>query len=153
MTKSKKGVSPIVATVLLIMLVVIIAIIILSWARGWFGESIIKNIGDKEARIDSFCGDVKLQKILNEDTDTFGFTNVGNIPVYAVILKTTRDGDSTSVKIEKESGGRVNPGVSTQIGNDYSLNQEVKIIPILIGRNKGGGLEEHECSESHALII
>ena len=49
--KEKKGVSPIISTVLLIVIVIILAIIILLWSRGFVKEIITKEIAGNEKRV------------------------------------------------------------------------------------------------------
>src|SRR3989344_6352117 len=84
--KEKKGVSPVVSTVLLIMIVIVIAIIIILWARGFVKEIIEKNIDGNIKRVNEYCNEVRLEPFVNTD-NTFGFDNVGNVPVYRFDLK------------------------------------------------------------------
>ena len=56
--KNKMGLSPVVATVLLIAMVIIIGIIIFLWFRGFTHESITK-FGVRNVEL--VCGDVNFQ--------------------------------------------------------------------------------------------
>ena len=148
----EKAVSPIIATVLLIMLVIILAIIILLWSRGWIKEKILKF--DKP--IENVCGEVKIRTFVNPDGTTYGFTNIGNVPIYAVNVKITEGGDSKTIRADKDSGGQVSPGISTNL-NTESINPgtttEVKIIPILLGKNKDGAVKEFPCPEQSGIVL
>jgi flagellin-like protein len=150
--KNKKAISPIISTVILIMIVIILAIIILLWARGFLKEAILKEISGTEKRVEQFCGEVGITTIL--EGDSFGFTNSGNVPIYKVNLKTTSGGTSTIEEITPDKGGLVNPGFATMFeGKKYSDYSEIKIMPIILGKSKSGGVTQFPCPEKNGFII
>lgn len=159
MVYKKRAVSPVVSTVLLIMMVIIIAIIILLWTRGFIKETILKEVAGESKRVQAYCREVKIDPILNDD-GSFGFNNVGNIPVYSINVKLTKDGSSDNVIIEGEEGV-VNPGFSIIINSVmlkgrsdvYYDYEEVKIIPILLGKDEEGNAEPFICPETDGIII
>lgn len=150
---NKKGVSPVIATVLLIMLVIIIAIIILLWSRAFIKEKLLKF--DKP--IDTVCNEVSINTFVNDDY-TYGFTNTGNVPIYAVDVKISEDGGSKVIRADQTKNGQVDIGLST-ILNVEAINpnaggtEEVKIIPILLGKNKDGAIKEYTCPEKAAFVL
>ena len=132
MIKNKRAISPIISTVLLVMLVIVLAAIILLWSKGFIKEKVLKF--DKP--IETVCSDVSIRTFINED-NSFGFTNIGNVPIYAIDLKTSEGWSSTIDKIEKI----VEAGTSTVIeGHTYNPDEEIKIIPILIGKTDSGNI-------------
>jgi len=145
---SKKAVSPVVATVLLILIVIILAIIILIWSKGLFGEAISKEILGKEKRIETYCGEVDLNPVINENE--FGFENKGNVPLYGYSLKTTAGGDKNTQEFESHY---VNPGFIEIIGQDYNSYDKVEVIPILLGKTKSGSDEVFVCSNKYAIQL
>jgi flagellin-like protein len=150
--KNKKAISPIISTVILIMIVVILAIIILLWARGFLQEAILKEISGTEKRVQQFCGEVGITRIV--EGDSFGFTNSGNVPIYKVNLKTTSGGTSTIEEIAPDAGGLVNPGFATIFeGKKYSDYSEIKVIPIILGKSKSGGINQFPCPEKNGFVI
>jgi len=157
--KNKKAVSPIVSTVLLITICIVLALIILLWSKGFIKETIEKEIAGETKNIDKACSEIYITPIINTETQSFGFTNSGNVPIYAFNLKLSSNGNSEITKISSVDGGLVNPGFSTIIkdaaGNayDYDIYEEIKIIPILLGKSKSGGIQEYQCSEKDSLII
>ena len=155
MKQIKKGVSPIISTVILIMMVIVIALIILLWSKGFIKETIEKEIAGNIKRANEYCLDVRLKPIINKD-GTFGFENVGNVPIYAYKAKLTESGsgESNVIKISNENGGSVNPGFGTIIDGqqNYDSYEQVKIIPVLLGKTKNG-VKEFECSEKNGLPI
>jgi flagellin-like protein len=144
--KRKKGVSPMVSTVLLIMIVIIIAIIILIWGRGWIKEKLLKF----NKPVENVCPDVSIKPFVNPD-NSYGFTNTGNIPIYQVDLKITARGSSSVTRIDKSA----NPGASVILGNDYgdSNIEEIKIIPVLLGKTSSGKQKQYTCPEQTAVVV
>lgn len=149
----KKAVSPMVSTVLLIMIVIILAVIILLWSQGFVKEAIKKNVADTEKTVQQWCGELELTPIVNGQE--FGFENKGNIPVYAFNLKTVKSGSSFVQKIDSPDGS-VNPGFSIILDPTtyaYDDNEEIIVIPILLGQSESGETQEVECDERDGLTI
>jgi flagellin-like protein len=157
----KRAVSPVIATVLLIMIVIVLALIILLWSRGFVKEAITKKIGDTEKTVEQYCGEVTLQPIVHEgaegDSRCFGFQNIGTVPIYKFKIKATitNSGETTNI----DGNEPVNPGFSVlikdEVGdcNDYNQYEDVKVIPILLGTKKSGTAEPFECPENNAVSI
>lgn len=143
----KRGISPVISTVLLIMVVIILAAIIILWAQGFIKEKVLKF--DKP--IENVCSEVSIKTFINNDEpQTFGFTNIGNVPIHAIDLKINRGWDSEIQKIEE----RVDAGFSMMIeGHFYNPDEEVTIIPILLGKTKDGGVKEYSCPDSAGFVV
>ena len=166
MAKEKKGVSPVISTVLLIMIVIILAIIILLWANSFVQEAVTKTIDSREKQIEQWCQEIKLTPEISDDGLSFGFTNTGNVPLYKYELKLTEkgSGDSKKVLIDSAKGGSVNPGfdsiidtaTNTEVTGSYEDYESIKVIPILLGDGKGSkntGKQEVRCPEKLAITI
>lgn len=150
--RGKKAVSPVIATVLLIMMVIILAIIIMLWSRGFIKEKILKF--DKP--IENVCNEVSIKTFVNDDgTGTYGFTNTGNVPIYSVDVKISEKGSSKIVHAGPNEKGQVDIGLSTILDTEAidSDTTEVKIIPILLGKNKDGAIKEFTCPEQSAFVL
>ena len=151
----KRGISPVVTTVLLILLVIILAIIILLWSKGFIKEKILKF--DKP--IENVCGEVSIRTFVNADY-TYGFTNIGNIPIHAVDIKVTKKGGSDITNVGTAGGGKVDIGLSTIFeGDEFKINEgeggdeEIKLIPILLGETKSGSIKEYTCPERNGFVV
>ncbi|MFH1501307.1 MAG: archaellin/type IV pilin N-terminal domain-containing protein [archaeon] len=128
--KVKKGVSPVVATVLLIAIVVMIAIIIFLWARGFVKETFEKQ--GKPAY--QACEQVNLEIVLStSNTGNLEVVNRGNIPIYMVDLKKIGSGrvETQSEKIEL---GQSQSVVLTDNEGDFTSYDVIEIVPILLGK-------------------
>ncbi len=163
MKNNKKGVSPVVSTVLLIMIVIILAIIILIWSQGFIKEAITKQVASETKSIDQYCSDVQneIQPNVNPDGLSFGFTNSGSIPIYAFNLKLTEKGSGKSVTKEiPPNVGAVNPGYNVIINTgeyellSYDDYEKIIIIPVLLGtKAKSGGTEPYTCSDRYGVKV
>ena len=158
--KIRRAVSPVISTIILIMIVIIIAIIIVLFFKNFFKEIILKEVGGNSKRVQDFCPEVVMTPIINED-GSFGVSNEGNVPVYNIVLKTSKAGSSSTTPLDK----RLDPGYSIMIDvqidpSDLSAGfykrsdfEEVKIIPVLLGKRKSDLLEPYTCPDSYAVEI
>jgi len=134
----KKGVSPVISTILLISLVILIALIILLWYQGFFKEKLLKF--DKP--IERVCEEISIRAF--EENGNIGFTNIGNTPLYKIDVILGSQGSSQIQELDK----RINPGDSINL--EYQ-GDEIEIIPILLGRTKSGDKKEFKCETSIKL--
>lgn len=149
---NKRGVSPVIATVLLILIVIVLAAIIFLWARGFVSESVEKN----GRAVELSCENVNFQA---EDFACPGSTcvidvvNRGNIPIYGFDVKIRKTGETL---VENRPGRTVGLGgsISIDIGNDVDLGNEVNVVPMILGETDGGKVV-HTCEDrfGYALVI
>jgi len=157
---NKKAVSPLVSTVILIMIVITLALIIITWSGVFFKEAIIKEIGGDKKTAEQRCSEIQVQTFINPD-QTFGFKNIGNIPIYSIKIKLSDStGSSKTITMDETTEGIVNPSFSvTAIDPDtgasilYSSYEQVKIIPILLGKSESGEIQEFQCPEVSSFVI
>lgn len=147
----KKGVSPVVATVLLIAMVVVIGLIIFLWFRGMTQEVITK-FGDENIRL--ACDKVQFEA--DYDSNFLDISNTGNVPIYDMKIKIEESGSQSKKYIRGESPGvwdekGLSPG---DVFSDTILlsGDEITLIPILMGTSKKG-FETYVCDEKHGEII
>lgn len=148
--KKKKAVSPIIATVLLIMIVIVLAIIILLWATGFVKEAITKDVAGVTKKADQFCSEISIETSIG--TNSITIKNNGNIPIYAFNAKLSNvNGETLTQRVD----GPLNAGnsINLVLSQDYSSYEEVKLIPILLGKTKSGATQEVECSSRDAIVV
>ncbi len=136
----KRGISPVIATMLLISIALLLAVIIFLWAKAFLDERIQKDLGGGPEPIESFCKDVNIaaeafttdkvaqcEKILNpgEPTDKgcsyVRVVNRGNIPVHGLEVREKASNSVTSVGTfsKKVEGG--SPIRTIRIGEDATI--------------------------------
>ena len=138
----KRGLSPIVATVLLIALALVLAVIVYLWARSIIGESAEKNGSD----ISNSC---ELTKFTVDAVMTDGgvlvnrvyIGNTGTVPIYCAEIRKS-SGLGGIKKAGNFGGDTIVAGETGEIEFDYgaeglSAGDSITVIPILLGESKG----------------
>jgi flagellin-like protein len=125
---NKKGLSPVIATVLLIAMVVVIGMIVFLWIRGLSPEVNMK-LGKNIALT---CDDVKFDASLSGDS--VSISNKGNVPIDSMQVQMF---DSEGEYKSKELA------VGLEVGDagDFDLNgnpDRIILIPILLGETDDG---------------
>ena len=91
MRMNKKGISPVVATVLLISIVIVLGAIIFIWAMSSIKEQYTKF----DSPIEDACDKVSMSASL--DCNSLQLNNEGSVPVYKINLFYSYGGDKTPV--------------------------------------------------------
>lgn len=128
----KRGISPVIATVLLIAMVVIIGLVIFLWFKGVmvdYGEKFGKNI-------ELVCADVDFDASYSEGT--LYISNLGNVPIFGMQIKALKEGSHETNDLSGFDGLNQGGTFSRDISGDVSDANEITLIPILIGSSKKG---------------
>jgi len=133
--KKRKGLSPVIASVLMIMLVLILAAMIFLWARGFVTEQIQKF--DKP--IGDVCGTVNFDVVrVGNDLEII---NRGNVGIRHFEVRLTKGGDSETSKFDFgrpqiDAGEALRESV-TLLMSDGSEPDKIVIYPALLGSVRG----------------
>ncbi len=155
----KKGVSPVIATVLLVGIVLVSALIVFVWVRGFTEEAVTKFGGEN---IELTCEKVNFEASYSEDS--LSITNVGNVPMYSLDIKISGDGSYITRSIEEITGSDEWPEVGLKQGQSFSgsigsgdieisSGDELILIPVLLGKTSDGEERVHTCEEQHGKLI
>lgn len=131
--KEKRGLSPVIATVLLVAIVIVIALIVFLWFRGITDEAITKFDG---TNVKLVCEEVTFQA--EYSGGTLRIVNDGNVPIYQMKAKIYSDGSYETKTLET---GWPNEGLNQ--GGTYSgplsgSPTEIILIPVLLGKTEDG---------------
>ena len=132
--KNKGGLSPVIASVLMIMLVLVLAALIFLWARGFISEQVEK-FGKP---IDSLCESVDFS--VEVYGNTLEVLNQGNIDIWDLDIKKTKGGDSEVEKygIKINAGEAVTEEVNLMMGENKNIEpDEIIVYPALLGNVRG----------------
>ena len=152
--KDKKGVSPLIATILLVAIVIVIAFLVF-W---WYGEFVQNQLDKSDATAEQAClqdvsfglsdgnctdGDSAEMKIISFSVDNTGDVRIGSFRALV-------EGDSS---ISQEIAQGVEQGVSTKLSllvniDDLGNSLDVEIIPMV----SAGGTTKH-CTDQSQLIV
>jgi len=145
--KGKKGLSPVIATVLLISIVVAIGVIVFLWLSDFTEEAIKKN----DENVELVCGDVNFRA--EYSNGLLSVSNSGNIPIYDFKLRVSNGGNYEEYRLNEISGENekvgMSPGevssnkISNIVGSD---TDSILLMPVLLG-NSESGTDTYECEE------
>ncbi|MDD5012554.1 MAG: hypothetical protein PHQ66_02845 [Candidatus Nanoarchaeia archaeon] len=137
--KNKRGLSPVITTVLLIALVVVSTSIVFLWFRGMVEEGVTK-FGKN---IKLVCDDVDFKAEYN--AGTLSVVNNGNIPIYNLNLRISSGGNFETREISEISGvdwpetGLAQGGsFAGNIAGEVGSASEMIVSPILVGTSSSG---------------
>jgi flagellin-like protein len=149
--ENKKGLSPVIATVLLITMVVVIGLIIFLWFRSMTKEVVTK-FGDENVEL--ACN--KVQFDASYDNGIISISNSGNVAIFSLKIKSeTEAGYSTRDISEMYSDWPtlgLNPGLAYS-ADASTLSGDVTLIPVLIGKSEKTGRETFICDEKNGYDL
>ena len=145
----KRGLSPVIATVLLISLALILAVIVFLWARGFIEEKIQK-FGEP---IERACEDVSFSVDVDSSNNEIKLTNMGTVPLYGVEIRKKNDLSGVISKVgtayfdeqgsgtdeEKKGipkGSEETAAIDFEGSANINPNEIAFIIPILLGETE-----------------
>ena len=144
----KKGVSPVIATVLLIAMVVVLALIIFLWFQGLSQERIMKF----EKNIELSCSEVAFS--VENLGDSILIQNEGDVAIFNLKIQVTEDRSfqTTDIRVEDfewPSHG-LNPGEVYESFLGYDFDTEALFIPVLAGTGEEGEERAYVCDKQWA---
>jgi flagellin-like protein len=143
----KRGLSPVIATMLLVVIVIVIAIVVFVWFRG-ITEEVITKFNDKNIRL--VCDEIELQA--SYDSETLSIVNIGNVPVYKIKARTFLQGNYQTVTLTENwpaTGLNQGGAYSGPLSGDF---EKILLIPVLLGNSERGELA-HTCEEKNGEEI
>ena len=143
--KSKRGLSPVVASVLLILLDLVLATLIFLWARGFLSEQIEKFGTPIESLCESVDFDVAVIGGFTTE-EAFEVVNRGNINIFRLEVKLVKGGDSIFRKFEHNinQGKSVRGDIYLKM-DDNSIPDKVIVYPALVGVADAGSNKVFTC--------
>lgn len=156
MLTEKRGLTPIIATVLLVAVVITLASIVFIWALGFIEEGVQKN-GQPIERV---CDDVRFEAgiVMQGSEYVLEINNRANVPIYGFNLRLIGEG---TVRIQEILPGTLESGQSTQIAlsqeafpefYDGASNQ-LTVVPILVGEESSGIEKQYNCPDSTGFDV
>ena len=153
---NRRGVSPVIATVLLVTMVVVLALIIFLWFRNFNKEAVCKF--EDCVNVEIVCADVEFES--SYSGGSLYVLNSGSVPMYSMKMRVYEGGNYETLDLQDISDSSwpekgLNPGfafssstLSGEIGG--SSVDKVLMIPVLVGLNEDGEERLHTCREDFA---
>lgn len=128
-----RGLSPVIASVMMILLVLVLAALIFLWARGFVSEQIEK-FG---APIEQTCSSVDFE--VQRTRAYLEVVNRGNVDIRHLDIKMSKDGDSKVKKFDFQiDAGKSARDDVVLLMDDNVVPDEIVVYPALVGNVKGG---------------
>jgi len=143
----ERGLSPVVATVLLVSITLVLAVIIFFWARTFISDDLQK----QGSAVELLCPEVSfeastlLSSVLVENT--------GSVPIHGVeIRKKSIFGDI--VQVETSDSEQVGAGETIEfpLPSGVAGGDEVIVVPVLLGETTNER-KAHICGEEYGREI
>ena len=149
----KRGLSPVIATTLLIVLGLVLVMIIILWAKSWIGEKIQKDLGGGAEAIENFCDDVEFViEVESGGTSTVSVNNIGNIPLYGMDIRKREGGAEESLgTVDFDNGLPKGSAKKESLGFGVNSGDELIAIPVLLGETESYK-KPYTCDESFGEI-
>lgn len=154
--RKKRGISPVIATVLLVAMVVVIGLIIFLWFRGITEEAVTKFGG---RNIELVCEEVEFLSDYSA-AGILSVSNMGNVPIFGMKARISKQGGHETLNIGDLSVGW--PEIGLRQGGTFSGNlmegfagaEQILLIPVLMGTSAQGE-QTHVCEDKYGqdLII
>jgi flagellin-like protein len=156
----KKGISPVIATLLLVLLAVILALVIFIWARAVITEKVQKDMGLGYQNIEGFCKDITFNADVVYINSNLNITleNTQNIPIYGVKILKISEGSRKTLG-EATYGSNINSVKAGQTKDfslettDVAVGDKVLLVPILLGvaKNDVNIKKQYTCNEEFGV--
>ena len=123
---NKRGISPLIATVLLVVIAIALSGIVFAWVKSLVTE----NVEKMGAPIETTCQSIAFDATISRTADgvMINVNNQGNIPLYGINVKMWVGGKSYSIFKKPSPQGSVIAGGGT--GEIEVLNDDKFLIPI-----------------------
>ncbi len=148
----KRGISPVIATVILVAIVIVSATIVFMWMRGFVQEK-----GTKEGKnVELVCEDILFDAGYAEGT--LSIVNRGNIPIYSLKIKIFGEGSYETKDIRDISVNWPATGLGqgqSSLVNIQSLvsgKEKILITPVLLGASRRGQ-KTYNCEDQYGKEI
>jgi len=150
----KKGISPIIATVILISLVVTISVIVWIFLGGFIKELVVK----QEKSIEAVClDDVEISaSVGNLEQDEVIVSNEGDAPIAGINIEVKAGGEGRLkfYNCPLESGATSTELCAFTTGADFidllAECQKVTLTPVLLGKGQKSGRHQRSACEVKA---
>lgn len=131
---NKRGISPLIATVLIIGFTIVLAVLVIAWLSGVFQQNLEEQ--DCTVELQNFCGDLTgLLKITAEET----FTG-SEVTVNVAWLGDTSDAPPLAITLRGANLATL--GTASIDSVDYSQGLATEVISVIQGTNLNGATVE-----------
>lgn len=137
---NRKGLSPVIATVMLVVIAIILFLLVYLWISSFQKEAVLKF----NSPIETACLRVSFNAMITGSGSNIQITNMADLPIHRFELYSVDSGGSTT-KLPNEGTRDISPAGSTTFSGITC--QKIKIVPYLLGKTKAGKEIEYACEK------
>ncbi len=134
--KKKRGISPVVTSILLVAMTIVLVSIVFLWFRGLVEESVTK-FGKN---IKLVCDDVQFEA--SYSSGVLSVVNNGNIPIFRLSIRMSQGGSFQTKDITDLSSSWPEIGLDQGGAFSESINigsaNKITVFPVLVGTSSKG---------------
>ena len=143
-----EGISPIMATILLVCIAAVAFVFVFMWSKGFSQESVLKF----NEPIQNSCPKVSFDASISENGQEIYINNIGKVPIYGFNVETISRGQSY-VKFVRPADGNVFAGESDSLAMNLGSAEKASIIPALLGEGKSSGSSMMYVCETNVKVL
>lgn len=136
MNNKKRGISPVIATILLIVVAIILFLIIFLWLKGFQKEALLKN----NSPIENSCR--SLNYAASYSNGNLEIRNEGSVTIFRFDIYKIAGGNTNKIGNVTDVGPISNARFSS---NQLIGCEKIKIAPYLLGITSKGERKESAC--------
>ena len=141
----KKAISPVIASVLLIVIVFILAVIIFIWAGNFVDEGISKD----GKLIERSCEKIKFTAAIEDSMIVIN--NQGQVPLYGIDIRQVGAGSLKSRGYFDTTLGVGQSDNSVSLPSEIDAGDEVRIYPVILGEQSGSKVK-YTCEGQYEIV-
>ena len=143
---NKRGVSPLIATVLLVAMTITIFLAIFAFSKGFISEQVEKLGGP----IANSCQDISFDAI--KSNNIVMLTNKGNVVIYGFNVKAETKGTSKLTFLKSESG-KLGIGEVDRIDISGITGDTITVVPVLLGKGIKSGTGKLQVCDAQGKVV
>jgi flagellin-like protein len=147
--KEKRGLSPVIATILLVSLALVLAVIVYLWAKAFMPEALQK----EGSAIETSCEQVRFNAEAYKADQEISVENTGQIPIYGIEIRKKQFIGEVNQAEPFDSNILSGQSQSIPLPPGIEGGDTLVLIPILVGVNDKGEHKSYPCGTDYGMEI
>ena len=149
-TIKNEGISPIMATILLVAIAAVAFVFVFVWSKGFAQESLLKF----NEPIENSCSKISFDASLSGNRNEIYINNLGEVPIYGFNVHVLSE-ETSLIKFVGPNDGNIYAGESDSLILDTTIPSymKVSITPGLLGEGEESGSFKIYVCESKAMEL
>lgn len=140
---NKRGISPVIATVMLVVIAIILFLLVYLWITSFQKEAVLKF----NSPIETACLRISFNAMITgaNPNKNIQITNMADLPIHRFELYNVNSSGTTKITTPGEEILDISPAGSTTFSGISC--SKIKVVPYLLGKTKAGKEKEYACEK------